>query len=577
MEDVNLKKAIYIGILFILILGFPAIGTAGPEYSMVWGSSGVADFDGTVYSLWVGNTDNDTKEEIIAGTDYRGGGLWVFETDGDNSFTEVWSQPTTSVTYYGVCTGDADKDGKQEIIGGGYDGTGGIVLVYEWTGTVGQNDYEQVWTRTLSDTLEGVCVADDLDKDGNREIVIGSRDGLVSVFECTGDDAYALDWSFDVTTQGASNVWDCECGDIDDDNWIEIAVECNLHVLVLNSSTTQATAHLEWGPTFLPATGAYTAIDVSIEKDGFSQDLDNDGLKEIVVGCDDQVAIYENLAPNSYGSTPVSIPFVDTNRIRVDIAWDLDGNNKNELLCGGGYPGNTYNVSIFEFGSTLEDFSLVWTTTLEESVNAIRASERFCHRDLDREVENLQEDEGYWEFVVGLYYTAAEDLQVYESDILAGHIPEFQPPTGARIRMQVGASATKIKTGESVEVNVTLENTGTEPAEGIEVTMTINATGLTITEGYKITNITSLDADQQTILNYRLKGEGEGSYNITVKVEGENFDSSEKSLSVLVEKPEAKPLESWVIAIIIIAVLAIVLGPLYYLYRRRTQAITKPS
>jgi len=428
-----LKKAICIGILLTFMLGFSMIGTtqaATVTYTKIWATPEGVD-RGTVYGLWIEDTDNDNKSEIIAGTDYRGGGLLVYETDGDNSFAEVFNMPGPTTWYHVSATNvnsDADKDNKSEIVGGGrLAAAPHYVYVYEWRGVNGVNEYDQVWNYSFDAFVEGAEVTDDLDKDGAREIVVATGlDYTVRVFECTGDNTYTLEWSFDVTTVGAAGIRGMTCGDIDNDGWIEIAVECEAHVLVLNSSTTQATPHLEWGPIILSSPpGAWGAIDVSIEKDGLSQDLDNDGFKEIVVGCEDRVAIYENLAPDSYNSTPAEIRFVNTNRIEVDVAWDLDNNNKNELLCGGGYPGSTYNVSIFEFGSTLDDVTLVWSTNVEDSPNAIRASERFCHYDLDQEITDLTKDKGNWEFVVGLYYTAVEDLQVFESDVLAGHIPEF--------------------------------------------------------------------------------------------------------------------------------------------------------
>jgi len=411
------------------MLGFSMIGTTrAVTYTKIWATPAGVD-RGTVYGLWIEDTDNDTKDEIITGAHYTVG-VWVYETDGDNSFAEVFNWAATTTWYVVSATNvnsDADKDNKSEIVGGGREAAAPhYAWVLEWRGVNGVHEYDVVWNHTFGAYVEGAKVTDDLDKDGAREIVIGSGDGIVSVFECTGDNNYTLEWSFDVTTVGAAGLRGLECGDIDNDDWIEIAVECEAHVLVLNSSTTQATPHLEWGPTVLSSPpGQWGAIDVSIEKDGLSQDLDNDGFKEIVIGGYSRVSIYENLAPDSYNSTPAEITFVNTNNMEVDIAWDLDNNTKNELLTGGGYPGTTYNVSIFEFGNTLDDVTLAFTMIADDSANSIRASERFCHYDLDQEITDLKEDKGKWEFVVGLYYTAVEDLQVFESDVLAGHIPEF--------------------------------------------------------------------------------------------------------------------------------------------------------
>jgi len=167
----------------------------GDVYDDMWVSvklSGIQDVS-DVFSG--GDLDGDGKKEIIASTYDK---IFIFENSGNNSYEGVWNR--TKDYYYCVCLGnDLDGDGRKEIIAG-TGGTDKMVFIYEYNGT--NNGYEEVWNSslvtTIGDSIFSVCVADDLDGDGKKEIIAGSGS--------TGDKLYIFE--FNGTDNGYSKVWD---------------------------------------------------------------------------------------------------------------------------------------------------------------------------------------------------------------------------------------------------------------------------------------------------------------------------------------------------------------------------------
>ncbi|KPL17876.1 MAG: hypothetical protein AMJ92_10590 [candidate division Zixibacteria bacterium SM23_81] len=144
------------------------------------------------YLVWdVGDADGDGKREILGGGFAE---IHLFEAPDSNSFPDpvnpVWSQHGV----WGSQMADTDGDGHVEILS--KIEVGSDVIIFE---NDGDDTFRQM--ASLPNPTEGrnstgtrFAVAD-FDGDGKTEILAGDSDGDIFIFETTGDDSYEATWS----------------------------------------------------------------------------------------------------------------------------------------------------------------------------------------------------------------------------------------------------------------------------------------------------------------------------------------------------------------------------------------------
>jgi hypothetical protein len=137
------------------------------------------------YRLWgldVGDANNDGRTDIVAG----GGEGHVYVYDG-RSHARIWRSPDLVRDAHGIRVADVDSDGKNEmVVGCGYrtDVPHGRIYVFRlttaWNATSGRNEtvHQEMFrdaaiSREFDTKIRGMAVAD-VDRDGDLEIVAGS-------------------------------------------------------------------------------------------------------------------------------------------------------------------------------------------------------------------------------------------------------------------------------------------------------------------------------------------------------------------------------------------------------------------
>jgi FOG: WD40-like repeat len=234
----------------------------GTDCSLLWSSTLSASsspYSGG-FSPAVGELDPTIPGLEIAVTVDITEGLYVLSgTDG----SIIWSAPLVDVWWNAPTIVDIDGDGIGEIFVSGYN-----TYAFRGNGTL-------LWSYPAGNNTSNVAVGD-LGNDGTLEVVFVGWDGSSwQVFALRATNG-TLVWSYNLGNRG-----DVALADLDNDGQLEV-------VVFYDGGGVIALRHngsLYWQRAFT-CTGAWKFNSPTIA------DLNGDGLRDIVVGCFDELTVY---------------------------------------------------------------------------------------------------------------------------------------------------------------------------------------------------------------------------------------------------------------------------------------------
>jgi uncharacterized membrane protein len=240
--------------------------------------------------------DRDGLPEIVMNSAEPYGELGIYKSIGNNQYGIIFvDNPDTSLVEAPEATiafSDFDNDGAIEFVAAG---SNQWYWIYECTGN---NSFHKVNEGQLpTGNIRDCFSVADADRDGKPEFVIKGFEILNAkidafIFEATGNNTYAVVKSF--TFPGGDYYGGySDAGDVDGDSIPEIVLEARQHVYIIKAAGNDS--FYVWDS--LPGNTSGSSVRVT-------NDIDGNGLNEIIVSGNNQTRIYEYV-PGAIEETPL--------------------------------------------------------------------------------------------------------------------------------------------------------------------------------------------------------------------------------------------------------------------------------
>jgi len=241
--------------------------------------------------IWVGDFDNDSKNEIVMYKQDDESGVLIYENQGDNFYTLKFFKKYTYGFPWGLADlGDLDMDGYPEIFfGEGIGSPTHPLKVFEFTGNDSlvhvADAYIYLWE---SSNLYDVVFCGDVNNNGKPELMIHGTDFIgmytnrdnIWLIEATGDNQYELVWYDSIYTPAAQEMG-CRssAGDVTGDGIPEIILSLTTAVRIIQYIPGYGYAYI-WQKQYAYNTGNIsTAV----------YDINNNGINDVIISVQHQV------------------------------------------------------------------------------------------------------------------------------------------------------------------------------------------------------------------------------------------------------------------------------------------------
>ena len=216
----------------------------------------------------------------------------------------------------------------------------------------------------------------DLDHDSRREFIIrpqSSGDGPTEIYECTADNTFVL--AHVIQPESPDKYRPKDAGDIDDDGLSDLVMMVSdlTESGWVNSMRVYESESAGTYPTQLAWEKIKVVNPTDIAKAGLIADTDGDGRQEIVTQEDlwpgpYALIIYENDGDNSYVESYSGVIPGTSNLIQSwEVANDVDGDGRSEILMGGWLEGNSRVIAFENTGDN--DYEIVWSWDFDPTIN----------------------------------------------------------------------------------------------------------------------------------------------------------------------------------------------------------------
>ncbi|MDZ7742517.1 MAG: VCBS repeat-containing protein [Bacteroidota bacterium] len=237
---------------------------------------------------------------------------------------------------------------------------------------------------------QGMPIAADLDNDGNKEIIIGTKttteaQGGIYIFAHDGDPFYNNDpLVYTNQTSGTDHLFDCAplAVDLDSDGTLEIVFMSAYNDKISTIGRVFAMHVVNGEPVFLDDWGYEDHI-INLSQKGLEAwlpalavaDLNEDGLYEVITGDDGQLHIWKNTGEVFSANWPVSIDGYQGCYMSPLVA-DVDEDDDLEIIA----PDHMRRIHAFNLDGSVVDH---WPLQLEDPLYGTP-----CIGDVDEDGKN---------------------------------------------------------------------------------------------------------------------------------------------------------------------------------------------
>ena len=309
--------------------------------------------DHGVFGVAVDDVNNDGQPDVVWSSDH------IFTADISNQSIS-WQSLDVTGPFYGIAIDDIDNDGINELVSvsnSSENNDAGIISIFnvethelEWQST--PTFFTNVWTNIWG------CKIADIDNDGNKEIIICTGKVYTGAIYIIDGVTKSIESSHVYRSEHFSEFYMFEVADVDNDNYVDIVVQCEDSIYVIDPLTFSR----KWSSVSLEGTTSYmirSLIAGNVTSASNKQivltrqylhildpvsnqhwkstgkyyaatlyDFDNDGLKEIVAGNDSgNVSIINGITHQEISSFRLI-----KSRIDGIVIGDLNNDNVPEYI-----------------------------------------------------------------------------------------------------------------------------------------------------------------------------------------------------------------------------------------------------
>lgn len=300
-------------------------------------------------SVTIADIDGDGKSDMIV-ANMNANSISVFRntSSAGSITTSSFAAPVTLTTGsnpYSVATGDADGDGKIDIVvTNQLSNTVSVFRNNSVTGSITSGSFDtRIDFVTATNPVQVVLA--DIDGDGKTELVVTNKDAsTISVFKNNATSGVINSASFATKVDFAApaDVWGLAVGDIDGDAKTDVVVTGSSGNIVAVYRNTSITGVVDAGSLSGYAGYATANFPVSVA----ISDIDGDGKVDIVVANNgsNSISVFRNTSTTGVidaSTFATKVDFATSTSPRALAVGDIDGDSKPDIATANASGNNT--------------------------------------------------------------------------------------------------------------------------------------------------------------------------------------------------------------------------------------------